>query len=203
MRLTKRDKHFIEFVKQECKRHGVKCDLRNSKYVILSGNIKCSGWFDSTNKQLVVSMNRPDALAILVHEYAHLTQWQDSLKGKFDLWDTSADSLSKIDEWLSGSRIYNIKRHLAVARDLELDNEKRSVKLIKKYKLGIDIGIYIKRANAYVQFYNWMYYTRKWATITNRPYDNPIVIKAMSTRFNMRYDQLSKKSYAAFERAKI
>lgn len=201
--MTKNDKRFIEFVKQDCKRHGIKCDLRNTKFVKLSASIKCSGWFDSEGKRLVVSMNRPDALGILAHEYAHLTQWQDSINKNFKLWDRSAPSLSKIDEWLAGKPVRNITRHLAVARDLELDNEKRTVELIKKFNLSIDIPNYIKRANAYVHFYNWLGHTRKWCTPDNRPYDNRDVINVMSGKFNMRYDDLSKRVYGAFRRAKI
>ncbi len=201
--MTKADKEFIQFVKQECKRYGVKCDLRPTKYVKLSGSIKCSGWFDSEAKQLVVAMNRPDGLSILVHEYAHLTQWQDCLAGKFPLWSKSTESLNKVDGWLDGKRVYNIKRHLGVNRDLELDNEKRSVKLIRKHGLSINIPGYIRRANAYVQFYNWMFFTRRWSNPTNSPYNNPTVIEAMSDRFNMQYGEMSKKVFKAFKTANI
>lgn len=200
--MTRNDKRFIQFVKDECKRYGVKCDLRPTKYVKL-GNIECSGWFDSDNKRLVVSMNRADSLDILVHEYAHLTQWRDCENGKFDLWNKSAKSLNYVDAWLSGKTVRNIGKHLAANRDLELDNEKRSVKLIRKYKLSIDVPMYIRKANAYAHFYNWLYYTRRWCKPTNSPYSNDIVIKAMSTRFNMRYDTMSERVYNAFYAANI
>ena len=71
---------FIKWVKKQCKENGIKCDLRNVKYLKLSGNIRCSGYFDEESKQLVVAMNRPDWLGILVHEYCHLTQWTDGVK---------------------------------------------------------------------------------------------------------------------------
>ncbi len=38
--MNKKTKDFIKYVKSECKKYGVKCDLRNTKYVKLSGNIK-------------------------------------------------------------------------------------------------------------------------------------------------------------------
>lgn len=201
--MNKNDLKFIEHVKSECQRLGVFCDLRPSKYVKLSGNIACSGWFDSENLRLVVAMKRPDALSILVHEYAHITQWQDSKIGKFDLWDASTPSLIKVDEWLTNKPVKDIQKHLGICRDLELDNEKRSVKLIKQFKLSIDIPFYIKRANAYVLFYNWMFYTRRWSKPSNSPYSNPVVLEAMSTRFNMNYKKMSKKAYDAFLASKI
>ena len=197
-RFTKKDLAFIEHVKAECKRTGIKCDLRPTKYVKIS-NIRCSGYFDSDGKKLVVSMNRPDALGILAHEYAHLTQWEEGIP----LWSAADESLGKVDKWLGGGRVYHIKKHLAVSRDLELDNERRTAKLIRKWKLSIDVSDYIKKANAYVHFYNWLFHTRKWSSPTNSPYTNVDIQKVMSTRFNMNYKELSPRVYNAFAKAKI
>ena len=63
--------------------------------------------------------------------------------------------------------------------------------------------MYIRKANAYAHFYNWLYYTRRWCEPTNSPYVNEIVIKAMSSRFNMRYDKMSERVYNAFYAANI
>jgi len=195
------DLAFIDFVKQECKRVGIKCILKNVKSVKLSegSNARCSGYFDSENKELVVSMKRPDSLAILVHEYCHLTQWEEQIP----LWKKADVSLTKIDEWLCGKEIRNIKKHLAIARDLELDNEKRSVKMIRKWKLSINIKDYIQKANSYIHFYNYIYYTRKWSKPRNTPYTNKQIQAIMSDRFNMRYDVLPEKIHNAFVAAKI
>ena len=192
---------FIDFVKQECKRVGIKCILKNVKSVKLSegSNARCSGYFDSENKELVVSMKRPDSLAILVHEYCHLTQWEEQIP----LWKKADISLTKIDEWLCGKEIRNIKKHLAIARDLELDNEKRSAKMIRKWKLSINIKDYIQKANSYIHFYNYIYYTRKWSKPRNTPYTNKQIQAIMSDRFNMRYDVLPEKIHNAFVAAKI
>jgi len=195
------DLAFIDFVKQECKRVGIKCILKNVKSVKLSegSNARCSGYFDSENKELVVSMKRPDSLAILVHEYCHLTQWEEQIP----LWKKADISLTKIDEWLCGKEIRNIKKHLAIARDLELDNEKRSAKMIRKWKLSINIKDYIQKANSYIHFYNYIYYTRKWSKPRNTPYTNKQIQAIMSDRFNMRYDVLPEKIHNAFVAAKI
>ena len=195
------DLAFIDFVKQECKRVGIKCILKNVKSVKLSegSNARCSGYFDSENKELVVSMKRPDSLAILVHEYCHLTQWEEQIP----LWKKADVSLTKIDEWLCGKEIRNIIKHLAIARDLELDNEKRSAKMIRKWKLSINIKDYIQKANSYIHFYNYIYYTRKWSKPRNTPYTNKQIQAIMSDRFNMRYDVLPEKIHNAFVAAKI
>ena len=41
-----KEKRFINWVKKQCKENGIKCDLRPVTYLKLSGNIKCSGYFD-------------------------------------------------------------------------------------------------------------------------------------------------------------
>ena len=197
-KLTSNDKAFIKFVKEECKRVGIKCDLRSVGWVRTDG-VRCSGYFDESDKRLVVAMNRPDALSILVHEYCHLTQWQDGI----ELWESAAKSLYKLFKWLDGSTVADIVKHIGTARDLELDNERRSVKMIKHWNLSIDMDLYVKKANAYVMFYNWLHHSRSWSNPKNVPYDSPVVLQVMSNKFNMRYGKMSRKVFNAFNTAKM
>jgi len=197
--MTQKELNFIEFVKNQCFEYGVKCRLKNVTYVKLSGNIKCSGYFDSEVPELVVAMNRKDWIEILVHEYCHLTQWVEQIP----LWNKSATSLGKIDIWLSGGEVKSINRHLGVARDLELDNEKRSVALIKEWGLKVDVEHYIQKANAYVQFYNYMGITRRWSKPGNSPYSNENLINEMPDKFNMNYKKMSKKVEKVFKQENI
>lgn len=182
-------KYFTAYVKAECRRTGVKCDLRNTSYVKPSPSIKSSGYFDESVPALVCSMGRRDSIEILVHEFAHLTQWVEQI----DLWKKSSISMALIDDWLSGIEVPNIAKHIAISRDLELDNEKRSVKIIKEFQLPINIENYIRKANSYVHFYNYMLISRRWCTPQNSPYDNKKLLQAMSPKFNMNYKKLSKK----------
>lgn len=189
--------NFIAFVKQECNTHGIKLSLRKSRYLKLTGNIKCSGYFDDIEKILVVATNRPDWLAILVHEYAHLTQWVENCKP----WKDLGDSINRVDDWLTGEAVEGIKDALAKCRDLELDNEKRAAKIIKEWGLPIDIKVYVQKANAYVQLYNYMYISRRWPKPGNSPYSNPAVYQSMPTIFKMNYKNISKKYIRVFEEA--
>jgi hypothetical protein len=188
-------KKFLAYVYEQCSKNGIKVDLRDVKSLKLSGNIYCSGYFDEENKIMVVAMKHPQALEVLVHEFGHFTQWVQGIP----IWTESGDALGKVDEWLGGKEVRNIETHMGKARDLELDNEKRAVKLIKRFNLPIDIDLYIKKANAYVLFYTWMLTTRKWAKRSNSPYRNKTLIEACSSKFNMRYDQLSPRMRKAFE----
>ena len=191
---------FIKHVKSECKKHNVNCILKNTKTIKLTdSNDKCSGYFDEEN--LVVAMNRPDALQILVHEYGHLTQWVEQC----DLWVASIknNSHDKLYRWLAGENVRGIEKAIAICRDLELDNEKRSVKIIKKFNLPIDTNTYIKTANAYVQFYNYLLISRKWCKPNNSPYKNKHLLEAMSSKFNMNYNRLTNKLLKIFKEEKI
>ena len=197
--MTQKEKNFIEWVKDQCFEYGVKCMLKNVKYLKLSGNIKCSGYFDSEVPELVVAINRKDWIEILVHEYCHLTQWVE----KIPLWDKSATSLAKVDDWLGGQEVRGISRHLGIARDLELDNEKRAVALIREWDLKVDVEHYIKKANAYVQFYNYMGISRRWSKPGNSPYSNENLINEMPDKFNMNYKKMSKKVEKVFKQENI
>lgn len=192
-------RQFVKHVREQCKLHGVKLTLKKSQYLILSDNARCSGYFDDEAKELVVAGNHPEYLSILVHEFAHLTQWVDNCEP----WRKLGDSLVKIHDWLGGKEVKGIKRALAKARNLELDNEKRSVKIIKEWNLPIDIKLYTQKANAYVSFYNWMYYTRRWCTVKNSPYRNPEIYKHMPKIFRMNYNKLSDKYMKVFREAGV
>lgn len=194
-----KEKRFIQWVKKKCKESGIKCDLRNVKYLKLSGNIKCAGYFDEEQKKLVVAMNRPDSLGVLVHEYCHMTQWLEGIK----IWKAGCESLNIVEEWLSGKNVKGIKSALANSRDLELDNEKRSVALMLKWDLDIDVDEYIRKANAYVMFYNYMYHSRKWSSPGNSPYTNQTIVSNMSNKFNMRYNKMSERLVKLYKEQNI
>ena len=196
-------KRFIKYVKRMCAEHGIKADLRRAKKLTLSNNIKCSGYFDEEAGVLAVAMKNDGALGILVHEFCHMMQWLDSKRGKFRRWSIATNALGKIESWLAGKPATNIKRAIGYSRDLELDNEKRTVAMIQKWDLPINIDDYTKRANAYILFYNWMHKTRKWSTPPNTPYDNPMVYEQMSTKFNMKYTTLSRNVRRAFKNSGI
>ena len=199
---TDKEERFVRWVKKQCRKHGVKCKLKNVSYLRLSGSIRCSGYFDdaaSDSPTLVVAMNRPDWIEILVHEYCHLTQWIDQKS----IWTKAGDSLPHVDEWLSGVEVPDIDYHLGIARDLELDNEKRSVALIRKWGLNVNVDRYIQKANAYIQFYNYLGKTRRWSRPDNSPYGNETVLKAMPTNFRMNYKKMGKRLEKIFETENI
>ena len=188
-------RQFIKYVRTECEARGIKLVLKRTNYILATKSIRCSGYFDEVSKELVVAKKNPRWLEILVHEFAHLTQWRDNCKE----WKNLGDSIGKVDDWLEGKRVKHIKKALARVRDLELDNEKRSTRLIREWDLPIDIKEYTQKANAYVQFYNWIYFTRKWCSVKNSPYKNPKIYKQMPSIFRMDYKVMPEKYYKIFQ----
>lgn len=192
---------FVAHVKQECGKHRVKFKVSKGKYLREIQNGKaftCSGYFDSENKVLAVAGGHAMFLEILAHEYCHLTQWVEQCPAWVDL--EKNNSLGKVWEWVGGKRIRNVHKHLTLAGNMELDNEKRTVQIIKKFDLPIDVDTYIRKANSYVLYYQHMRYTRKWCGTENSPYRVPEIFENMSNKFNMKYDGMSKRVKAIYDK---
>ena len=191
---------FLLEVRQKCKAHGITFYEGKGKYIKLSGNIKCGGYFDHTNKVLAYASKHPIALAILAHETCHLDQWLENPK-KFE----SYDEIGLIDEWLSGKKVSNKRLDNAIylAMELELDCEKRTARKIKKYNLPIDLPNYIRRANVYVYFYLWLRKTRRWSKPNNSPYQIDEIINSVPSRFLKDYSKLPSKLEFLFDKYNI
>lgn len=186
--MTKKEREFVRYVKAECRKHGIRCVFRKVSYFRTTPG-SCIGYFDDANKVLAVAMKRSDWIETLAHEFAHLTQWQDGI----DLWHKSERSVPLMEKWLLGKPVRRIKRHLEICRDLELDNEKRTVKIIKKFKLNVDLDNYIRKANAYIHFYNHIYHTRKWNIGSENPRTDRRKLSVIPANFRMNYSKIPKK----------
>jgi hypothetical protein len=197
----KTKEEFFKFLRKECKTHGVELSLRKTGYVKLSG-FKCGGYFDcdSTPKpKLVCAMNKSSSISTLVHEYCHMTQWLD----KIPLWGMAGISNYIMGEWLNGVEYSDIANHIAIVRNLELDNEIRASEMIEDYDLGVTKSEYIKTANAYIVYYNYLLISRKWSKPQNSPYCNKKIVAAMSDKFDMNYQSLDRDLYDLFKSENI
>lgn len=146
--------------------------------------------------------NLNDWLSILVHESCHLDQWKEGVK----VWkDCDNLKYNIFDDWLLDKKC-NIKiAHECIdkLRELELDCEKRSVEKIKKYKLPIDLNTYIRKANAYVFFYNYIKITRRWSDPKNTPYNNPKIYKKLKNSWYENYDEIPPEIMKLYRKYKI
>jgi hypothetical protein len=144
-------------------------------------------------------MDQPwdDFLRLIVHEYGHFRQWKEKREAytitynhpmKEELGEKSLEDA--FFKWLEGSKELDeeaIKFTCDIARDLELDCERVTVELIKKYDLPIDIEDYCRRASAYVYFYNILPETRQWYVIGKEPYNIPEIVELMPVNLDGDY----------------
>lgn len=190
---------FVEELQILCANNNVKLTLVDSKKIMLS-DLACNGYFegDKNKGKLVVAIKKPlkEWLPILIHESCHLDQWLEN-KQLFD----DLDGIELIDQWLSGKTFKKteVKKAINESKKLELDCEKRSVNKIIAYDLPIDVNTYIKMANTYVYFYNWVLENRKWTTKNTTLYIKEIYDFAPNT-FQKSYKETPRNLNKAFNK---
>ncbi len=170
----------------DCK---VRISLPRKSDVTLEGTQKCCGYFD-TRPQFVCAMARTQKkwLSCFVHEYCHFKQWieNDPLFTTFD----NTDGMQEFDNWinrtaeLTKTQLHNCK---LACQNLELDCEKRTVNVIIKYNLPIDVKDYIQKANAYIHFYNYVVKNRIWY---NTSHDRQEILKYLPTTWMSNYNKM-------------
>jgi len=197
-------KVFIDKIKKETSKRGIKTRLKNKKYVIVQGS-NISGYFDYGDKYEIVctinkSMNK--WLSSLVHEFSHYEQWRDSVYAWTASFIGEDDASTLFFDWIdkkkefSKNKISEIIRKTKIA---EIDCDKRSVKNIKKYKLPLDISTYIQKANSYILFHNYAGIRRKWWKKNHAPYELKEVYSQFPKRFLKNYTKIAQKYVDLFD----
>ena len=156
-------KGVVEYIKTDIKPFNVELNIRSGKTVNLGDGVgRCGGYFDGTN--IVVASKNKKWFEILLHEYCHFLQYKD--ENKWYLKSTELNQSDKtLNDWLTGSKkfsIYEVDLLCTVEQKMELDCEKRVIKLIDKLNLPINKELYIKEANAYIFLYTHINKYGKW-----------------------------------------
>lgn len=131
---------------------------------------KYGGWFGSEKdeKEFVVAMKHNCAFEIFVHEYSHYLQWKE----RRSFFNKKSKGCNILFDWLDGKKYSEkvISKAIQDTIELEWDCEQTAVRLIKKYKLDIDIDTYIRGANCYLFFYHTVHKLNKWTSNGRSPY---------------------------------
>lgn len=185
-------------ITRRCWALGVYVMLSPKADIDIGDGTPCSGFFDDEYgiPILAVATGKPktDWLKIMLHEYGHATQWAE----RIPMWDASKKVGSWI-EWLDGKSVRDITKSLAIARDIEADCERRTVRLIRELELDIDIEQYCRAANAYVHFYNFMLIHRQWFAKDKAPYKVPEVMAAANPTMDADFTKTPKALMKALE----
>ncbi len=171
-------------------KHGVSVTFYKTKKVMMDGE-PLGGAFveDGKNLEFHVATGSKEWFATFVHEYCHFLQYLDKVSDSHPVY-----IWTRYEEWRLGERKLSAKTALKynkIIQFVELDAEKRAVKLIKKYKLDLDVDYYIRRANTYVLFYNLVHKYKKWYK-KNSPYNLPELIELMPNKFLKDLDTVPK-----------
>lgn len=202
--MDRRVKIFVDDLKDKCKANNVKLVLSKGE-TVRDDNLEYLGYFgEDEDGEYVLACALGDKsstyISALVHESCHMDQWLDGS----ELWENS-HSWDVFEHWLAGEKVKNIKKHIQNIRDLELDCEKRTVKKILSYDLPIDVETYTRKANAYVQFLNFLEHTRKSPNGSNLSLQKKEVWRAFPKRFREKkyYENIPKRAFNIFTKHKL
>ena len=167
------EKKLIDYVRSECKEHGIRFVLSNHQAVNTGERCRASGYFDETS--LVVAKKSSKWVQTLAHEYCHMCQW---LEGEPKYTAKTEDGRCPCIvflEWVNG--IHDDKNLAFDAMkkviEMERDCEMRTEKLLQEYGLlqcQNEINTFRVRANAYL-YSHWVSFQEKrwpkarWSTL--------------------------------------
>jgi len=189
---------FIEHVRKNVEKGGIKLSLLPSSTVGVEGNIRVNGFFDGEELAVAVNKSMEDWFPVLIHEYSHFLQWREDCPSWQSICVNGEDVSDTLFLWIKHKKrfsLLDVKRHSAKTRDLEVDCEKRTVEIIRDFKLdrhlpSLNYLSYTMRANSYLYFYNYAVLKRRWWKKGKAPYQNPDVWCNFSPFFKKQYTQL-------------
>ena len=191
---------FISHVKRECRENGIHL-LLSKKDVLRDGIHTYGGYFDET-KIAVSNGSESWIIRTLAHEYCHMLQWaeDDPVYTKTRVRG-GQDSILIMNKWIEGNEYKKstINTAMSLNRDCELDCERRTVEVIKKFNLHIDINKYIQSANSYILAYNYVKRVRTW-NFKGSIYDKAIVNEMPMDLYSIDYNRLANKYKKLFDR---
>lgn len=194
---------FISFVKQKAKAEKVRFYMAPKRYLETDIGIQCNGYFDGDQKILAVAAGQPQErwIKTLAHEFSHMTQWMDQT----DTWIAGThptDAEAIVELWYYKKIELNAKQRaywIGLSRNVELEAERRTLEIIKQHKLPIDLSGYAKHANAYLYFWTYTGFTRRWYTVGKEPYNIPAIVDAMPDTLDQDYAKLPRKYKRLYE----
>lgn len=154
---------FLDYVHSQLRKNKFKLILHMDNLKI--GKNYVSGYFSEDTKEIVISIKEENWLEILVHEFNHFVQFINNEEKYVLLNQGESNFLIELWEWLDGDIELNTKRKnllFKTVQEMELDCERKSVEMIKKFDLPIDIEEYTSIANIYIFYYTYAKKNRCW-----------------------------------------
>jgi hypothetical protein len=183
---------FVEHVRAECRKHGIRFILSPAEYVCTRED-GCGGYFTDEPPVLCVATGRPRWVEMLAHEYSHMQQWLAEAR----VWRACKPIDEHFTDWTFGKARMSRRRVARVCRltqSCELDCERRAVRLLQGRRLLDAAGLrrYVRESNAYVLLYEFIRLTGTW--YGRRQNQVPGLMESMPDTFQRRswYNRLPK-----------
>ena len=168
--ITINDKIYIEMVEGIAYANGISVDLVDSELIYPTGETSpVAGFFCAEERRLCVATRRSFCswFPIFVHESCHMQQYLENCESwsNLDIGIVNTDACGLLFDWLEHRielHANDVAAYCRAVQMLELDCEKRSVRNILDWQLTVDLDEYVRGANAYVMFYNYVRKHRKW-----------------------------------------
>lgn len=193
---------FINHAIEELQEENVKINIHEGddvQYPLSSEPHPCLGYFvalKGEQPQYGMAFSRDDMswLPIAVHEYGHFLQWRhqrDFFESAnfYEPGQKPTDVYELINDWSIGKRPLTrpqLVGYTHIARNLELDCERKTVDMIKQWNLPVNVDEYIQKSNAYVLEYHMIPIFGN--THLKSPYKQEAVWRQMPKSFNIDYD---------------
>jgi len=192
MELKKKHRIFLDKAKDDLKSHGISVYFSKGDNVNFSDDhTRVSGYWDDDKKHIAVGTGHKEWITSFAHEYCHFRQWAE----KCETFVRNAKCKGILWEWINGKEFEDhiVINEIETTKDLELDCERRTVKLIKYYGLVDDIERYIKEAASYIYYYNFLYDFRKWIPSSYPPDSIPEIVRNMPTTLRGQFKNVPQK----------
>lgn len=184
-----KSKNFIKHVREHLSEYGGKLIFGRGKLINCGDGCRSLGFFSDTPLQIRVAMKSRDPITTIAHEYAHFLQWIE-MPTQIMRADDRASIL--VFDWLAGKEFSqkDVEKAFSRVRIMERDAERRTVELIKKFNLNIDIERYIRQANCYIYMHWIMRERRSWNYKPGSPdpFNSRNVISKMPNTFKAKSD---------------
>lgn len=188
--------------------NNVSLKMINKEFVKFGGE-NCSGIFNADGPELICAVKKPIEkwIYVFIHEFCHFEQYMDNCEEwknlSIDLPDGNKENADLLLEKIIKGETFSKSLKTKIVRacqDLERDCEERTYKKIKINKLEyiIDPKVYVKKANAYILFYNIILKHGKW--YEKPPYEVDEIINLMPDHFLDDYTKMTKKLYNLYEK---
>lgn len=169
---------FLDYAKSVCNLHSFDLHLVQRENLKYKGQ-KYAGELDFSGKRFRIAVAKPkeDMLTIFVHEFSHLNQWidEDPIFYSTQL-DDGSDAYDNFMQWITGDIDLSPQQAVQygkLARNFEIDCDKRAVEEIKFWELPVDLDKYIQKSNSYHLLYNYISKHRFWPDIS--PYHDKYI----------------------------